>query len=161
MRVLLSLALSATTLLSSDSDRVSASVTVLGGPHAGGYYVTNADSPCEITSQKPPNPNHSFDVMVGDGAPSADSTKLTVLMVTIPDADVKGENHTFFASIIFGGVGAGRQYVVDSRPGHSSAGSGIVTVATRGHDAIVAFDVVPTSGVAFRGTILCSDVSRN
>jgi hypothetical protein len=160
MRVMLALAFSIVAAMRSDPDRVTATVTVAGGAHAGSFFLRNTAVPCDISAQKPPNPRHQFDVMVGGGAPNADSTKLTLLLVTIPDADLKGENHTFSTSLVFGDVQRGTRYDVESRPGHAAAGSGIVTVAMRGHDATVMLDVVASSGVAYRGTILCTDVAR-
>lgn len=161
MRIMLALALAMVATIRSDADRVTAKITVAGGAHTGSYLLRNTDAPCDITVQKPPNPRHQFDVMVGGDAPNRDSTKLTLLLLTIPDADMKGENHTFFTSIVFGDIQRGTRYDVESRAGRTAAGSGIVTVASRGHDATVMLDVVAANGVAFRGTILCPDVSRN
>ena len=161
MRLLLALAAMALASLPRDTDRVTAMVTVAGGAHAGTYFLRNVESPCEITRENAPRPKHEFDVMVGGRAPSNDSTKLTVLLLTIPDADVKGANTSFSATIIFGDVGHGTRYEVETRPGHESSGSGTVSLASRGQDATITFEATSANGVAYKGTMLCVDVSRN
>lgn len=161
MRLLLALTAVSLALPAGDTDRVTAKVTITGGAHAGTYYLRNVDSPCEINRKNAPAPKHEFDVMVGGQAPSSDSTKLTVLLLTIPDADVKGANPSFSATIIFGDVRSGTRYEVETRPGHDSRGSGSVSLTSRGQDATVTFEATSANGVAYKGTMICIDVSRN
>jgi hypothetical protein len=160
LRILIALAAVAITTLAGDSDRASAMVTVIGGPHAGNFVVRNADVPCEILEQKAPLPKHHFSVSIGGLTPSKDPNKLTLLMVIIPNADVRGPNQTFFTSIIFGDVSRGMEYAAETRPGEKLAGSGTVTVAPHGNDATVTFDVKSRDNVSYKGTIQCSGVSR-
>ena len=161
MRLLLALSAVSLALSSGDTDRVTATVTVTGDAHAGTYYLRNVYSPCEINRKNAPAPKHEFDVMAGGQAPVNDSTKLTVLLLTIPDADVKGANPSFSATIIFGDVRRGTRYEVETRPGRENRGSGTVSLATRGQDATVTFEATSVNGVAYKGTMVCVDVSRN
>lgn len=142
------------------TDRASAMVTVSGGPNAGSYVLHNDDVPCQITEERPPAPKHQFDVTLGGLSPNKDAGKLTLLMVIVPNADVKGPNSVFYTSINFGDISRGTHYNVETRPGEKVQGGGNVTIATRGQDATVAFDVKAANGTAYKGTILCIDVSR-
>jgi hypothetical protein len=160
MRMLVALAAAAIVNFGGDPDRAMATVTVSGGPHAGQFTVRNTDVPCEITQEKPPHPKHQFSVTLGGFSPSKDPAKLTLLMVIIPDADVRGPNRSFFTSINFGDVSRGTQYNAETRPGEKLGGSGTATVATHGQDATVTFDVKSAEGVSYKGTVQCSGVSR-
>jgi hypothetical protein len=80
-------------------------ITVAAGAHAGTFLVRNTDSPCEITKEKAPRPRHQFEVSIGEVTPKIDANGLTLVRLIIPDADLRGPNHTFFASINFGYVG--------------------------------------------------------
>jgi hypothetical protein len=143
-----------------DSDRATAMVTVTGGAHAGRFLVRNADSPCEISEQKAPRPKHQFEVLIGGVTPKTDANKLTLLMLIVPNADLRGPTHTFFASISFGTVGHDAEYRTETRPGEKAAGSGTVTLALHGQDATVKLDATSADGVSYTGTIQCSGVSR-
>ncbi|MEO6211873.1 MAG: hypothetical protein ABIQ10_17335 [Gemmatimonadaceae bacterium] len=142
------------------TDRASAMLTVSGGPNAGSYILHNDDVPCQITDERPPAPKHHFDVTLGGLSPSKDPGRLTLLMVIVPNADVKGPNGVFFTSINFGDISRGTRYDVETRVGEKVQGSGSVTIAARGQDATVTFDVKAANGTAYKGTILCIDVSR-
>ncbi|MEP7087552.1 MAG: hypothetical protein ABI884_09465 [Gemmatimonadota bacterium] len=157
-----SLLIAATALLSfvGSTDRVSAAVTVVGGGHDGVYLLENDDTPCAITSEPPPRPKHQFDVLIGAETRGRDPKKLTLLMLMIPDADLREDNHSFFSSITFGDIGSGNRYSVETRPDSTVTGSGTVSVRRRGHDATVGFDVTSPSGIEFKGTIQCVDVAR-
>ena len=135
-------------------------LTVSGGPNTGSYILHNDDVPCQITDERPPAPKHQFDVTLGGLSPSKDPGRLTLLMVIVPNADVKGPNGVFFTSINFGDISRGTQYDVETRAGEKVQGSGSVTIAARGQDATVTFDVKAANGTAYKGTILCIDVSR-
>jgi hypothetical protein len=160
VRILIALAVAAILTHPRDADRASALVRVSGGPHAGEYTLRNSDVPCEITAEKPPHPKHQFSVTLGGFTPSKDPAKLTLLMVIVPDADLRGANRSFFTSINFGDVSRGTQYNAETRPGEKLGGSGSVTVAPHGQDATVTFDVKSAEGVTYKGTILCTAVSR-
>ena len=160
MRILVALVVATILTHVSDADRASALVTVGGGPHAGQFTLRNADVPCEITAEKPPHPKHQFSATLGGFSPSKDPAKMTLLMVIIPDADLRGANRSFFTSINFGDVSRGTQYNAETRPGEKLGGSGSVTVATHGQDATVTFDVKSAEGVTYKGTIQCTGVSR-
>jgi hypothetical protein len=160
MRILVALVAAAIATIAGDSDRATAMVTVASGAHAGDFLVRNTDVPCEILEQKAPLPKHQFSVTIGGLTPSKDSNKLTLLMVIVPNADVRGPNHTFFTSIIFGDVSRGTEYAAEMRPGEKLAGSGTVTIVPHGNDATVTFDVKSRDGVSYKGTIQCSGVSR-
>ena len=153
-------ALMALTALTGSTDRISAMVTVAAGPNAGGYVLRSPDVPCEITTHNPPLPKHQLDVTLGVPRPSNDPQTLTLLMLIVPNANVKGANGAFFASITFGDVSRGTRYTVESRPGHAADGSGTVAIVTRGQDATVTFDVTTARGTAYKGPIQCTDVSR-
>ena len=160
MRMMLALATGLLATLAGDSDRATAMVTVADGAHAGTFVLRNADFPCEITTERPPHPKHQFNVTLGGYTPNKDASKLTILMLIVPDADVRGPNKTFFASINFGDVSRGTQYNAETRPGEKIGGSGTVTVAPHGQDATVTLDVKSAEGVAYKGTIQCTGVSR-
>ena len=156
----MALAVAAIASATADTDRATAMVTVVVGPHAGTHVLRNSDVPCEIAEEKAPRPTHQFDVTIGALAPSKDLKKLTLLIVIVPDADVKGANHTFFTSINFGDVSHGMQYNAETRPGEKVGRSGGVMIARHGQDATVTFDVTSADGVAYEGTVQCSGVSR-
>jgi hypothetical protein len=160
MRILVALAAAAIASLAGDSDRAAAMVSVASGAHAGDFLVRNADVPCEITEQRAPRPKHQFEVTIGGLPQKIDPKKLTLLMMIIPNADVRGSNHAFFTSITFGDIGHGTEYVVDTRPGEKPTGSGTVTVMPHGQDATVTFDVTSADSVSYKGTIQCSGVSH-
>lgn len=150
--------MSVLTTLSGGSDKASAMVTVAAGAHAGSYVVRSADTPCAITEQVPPRPRHQFEVSIGGPAPSADPTQLTQLTMIIPSADVRGPNHSFFASIIFGDIAQGARFVAEMRPGEKMAGSGTVTMLPHGEDATLTFDVTSADGTSYHGVIQCVGV---
>jgi hypothetical protein len=158
--MLVALAAAAITSLSGDSDRVTAMITVAAGAHAGTFLVRNTDSPCEITKEKAPRPRHQFEVAIGEVTPKIDANRLTLVRLIIPDADLRGPNHTFFASINFGYVGRGTEYAAESRPGEKIGGSGTVTLVPHGEDATVLLDIASASGVSYTGRIQCSGVSH-
>jgi len=160
VRILVALAVAAFLTHPRDADRASALVTVSSGPHAGEYTLRNTDVPCVITAEKPPHPKHQFSVTLGGFSPNMEPAKLTLLMVIIPDADLRGPNRSFFTSINFGDVSRGTQYSAETRPGEKLDGSGSVTVASHGQDATVTFDVTSKEGITYSGTILCTGVSR-
>ena len=160
MRLLVALAVAAFLTHPRDADRASALVSVSSGPHVGEHTLRNADGPCEITAEKPPHPKHQFSVTLGGFSPSRDPAKLTLLMVIIPDADLRGANRSFFTSINFGDVSRGTQYNAETRPGEKLGGSGSVTVTPHGQDATVTFDVKSAEGITYKGTIQCTGVSR-
>jgi hypothetical protein len=161
VRILVGLAAIAITMLSGDSDRATALITVGGSAHGGDFLVRNADVPCTVSEQMPPRPKHLFSVSVGAETQKSDPKKLTVLILIIPNADVRGTNHAFFASIIFGDVAQGTQYFADTRPGGKSSGSGTVIVSPHGSDATVTFDATTADSVSFKGTLQCSGVSHD
>jgi hypothetical protein len=158
--MLVALAAAAITSLSGDSDRATAMITVAAGAHAGTFLVRNTDSPCEITKEKAPRPRHQFEVSIGEVTPKIDANGLTLVRLIIPDADLRGPNHTFFASINFGYVGQGTEYAAESRPGEKLGGSGTVTLVPHGEDATVLLDIASASGVSYTGRIQCSGVSH-
>ena len=160
MRIFVALVVAGFLAQPTDADRASALVTVSSGPHAGQFTLRNADVPCEITAERPPHPKHQFSVTLGGFSPSRDPAKLTVLMVIIPDADVRVANRSFFTSINFGDVSRGTQYNAETRPGEKLGGSGTVTVTPHGQDATITFDVKSAEGVGYTGTIQCTGVSR-
>lgn len=160
MRILIALAAAAIATLAGDSDGATAMVTVASGAHAGTFLVRNSGSSCEITEQQAPRPKHRFDASIGEAKATIDANTLTLLMLIIPNADVRGPIHSFFTSISFGEVGHGASYVTETRPGEKSGGSGTVTLVPHGQDATVTFDVTSADGVAYTGTIQCSGVSR-
>jgi hypothetical protein len=160
VRVLVALVVAALLGRPIDADTASAVVTVSDGPHAGQFALRNSDVPCVITTEKPPHPKHQFSVTLGGFTPSKDPAKLTILMIIIPDADVRGANHSFFTSINFGDVSRGTQYNAETRPGEKLGGSGSVTVSSHGQDAMVTFDVKSAEGISYKGTIQCIGVSR-
>jgi hypothetical protein len=160
MRVLVALVGAAIATLAGDSDRATAMVTVAGGAHAGTFIVRNADVPCEIAEQRAPRPKHQFEVTIGGLSQKLDAKKLTLLMVIVPNADVRGLNHALYTSITFGDIEHGTQYVVETRPGEALTGSGTVTVMPHGQDATVTFDVTSADSVSYKGTIQCSGVSH-
>lgn len=160
MRILIALAAASIAAPLGVSDRAAAMITVRTGAHAGSFLVRSADSPCEVTEQKAPNPKHRFEVSIGEVTPKTDPNRLTLLMLIIPDADVRGPIHSFFASIDFGTVGRDTEYRTDTRSGGTSAGSGTVTLVPHGQDATVTLDVTSADGVSYTGTIQCSGVSH-
>jgi hypothetical protein len=160
LRILLAVAAGAIAAHTVDSDRVAAMVTVTTGAHAGSFLVRNADSPCEITEQKAPRSKHQFEVLIDGVTPKAAANELTVLMLIIPNADVRGPNHSFFASIRFGTAGDVTEFRTETRSGEKAAGSGTVTLAPHGQDATVMLDVTSADGLSYTGTIQCSGVSR-
>lgn len=160
MRIFLAVAAAAITSLSGDSDRATAMITIADGAHAGTFLVRNTNEPCEITKQKAPRPRHRFDVSVGEVTPNIDAKQLTLVRLIIPDADLRGPNHSFFASIDFGHVGQGTEYMAETRPGERAGGNGTVTLVTHGQDATVLLDIASANGVSYTGTIQCSGVSR-
>ena len=81
-------------------------------------------------------------------------------MLIIPNADVRGPIHSFFASISFGTVGRDTEYRTETRPGEKAAGSGTVTLVPHGQDATVMLDVTSAEGVSYTGTIQCSGVTH-
>jgi len=135
-------------------------VTVAGGAHAGSYLVRSADTPCAITEQVPPHPLHQFEVSIGGPTPNMDPKQLTQFTMLIPNADVRGPNHSFFASITFGDIGHGTRYVAEMRPGERMGGSGTVTVLPHGEDATLTFEVTSTDGTSYHGVIQCAGVSH-
>lgn len=135
-------------------------VTVSDGPHAGQFTLRNADVPCVITTERPPHPKHQLSVTLGGFTPGKDPSKLTMLMVIIPDADLRGANQGFFTSITFGDISRGTQYNAETRAGEKLGGSGSVSVSAHGQDAMVAFNVKSADGVSYKGTIQCTGVSR-
>lgn len=137
-----------------------AMVTVAAGAHAGSFLVRNTDSPCEITEQKAPRPKHRFEALIGGVTPKTDANTLTLLMLIIPDADVRGPMHSFYASIRFGTVGHDTEYRTETRPGEKAGGSGTVTLVPHGQDATVMLDVTSADGVSYTGTIQCSGVTH-
>ena len=144
--------------LAGGSDKASAMVTIAAGAHAGSYLVRSADSPCAITEQVPPRPRHQFEVSIGGPAASMDPKQLTQLTMIIPSADVRGPNHSFFASITFGDIARGARYVAEMRPGEKMGGGGTVTVLPRGEDATLTFDVTSADGTSYTGVIQCVGV---
>ena len=161
LRILLALAAAAVAAQPGDVDSATAMVTVAGGAHAGSFLIRNTDSPCEITEQKAPRPKHQFEVLIGGVTPKPDANELTLLMLIIPNADARGPNHTFFASISFGTVGHDAEYKTDARPGEKAAGSGTVTLVPHGQDATVTLDATSADGVSYTGRIQCSGVLRS
>jgi hypothetical protein len=160
VRILVALAGVAIATLAGDSDRATAMVTVAAGAHAGSFIVRNAEVPCEITEQRAPRPKHQFEVSIGALAQKSDPNKPTLLIVIIPNADVRGSNPAFFTSLSFGAIGQGAEYVVETRPGERLRGSGTVIVTPHGQDATVTVDVISADSVSYKGTIQCSGVSR-
>ncbi len=160
MRFLVALAAVALTALSGGSDRATAMITVATGAHAGTFLVRNTDSPCEITTQQAPRPKHRFEVSIGEVTPKTDANKLTLVTLIIPDADLRGPIHSFYASIDFGYVGRGTEYRAETRPGEGVGGSGTVTLVPHGQDATVTLDIVSADAVSYTGTIQCSGVSH-
>ena len=161
LRILVALAAAAITAQPGGSDRATAMVTIAAGAHAGSFLVRNTDAPCEITEQKAPLPKHRFEVLIGGVAPKTDANKMTLLMLIIPDADVRGPMHSFYASIRFGTVGHDTEYSTETRQGEKVGGSGTVTLLLHGQDATVMLDVTSADGVSYTGTIQCSGVSHN
>ena len=161
MRILVALAAAAITALPGDSDRATAMITVAAGAHAGSFLVRNADSPCEITEQRAPHPKHQFEASIGGVTAQMDASKLTHLMLIIPNADVRGSTPSFFASINFGTPGRGTMYTTETRPGEKAGGGGTVTLLPHGQDATVTLDVISADGVLYKGTIQCSGVSHD
>jgi hypothetical protein len=161
VRILAALAIVALAALAGDSDRAAAMITVGAGAHAGDFIVRNADDPCAITEQKAPHPKHQFQVSIGGPMPKIDSTKLSLLMMIVPNADIRGPNRSFFSSITFGDIAHGTQYIVETRPGEKLGGSGTVVVSPHGQDATVTFNVTSMDGVSYKGTIQCSGVSHD
>jgi hypothetical protein len=136
-------------------------ITVTGGEHPGTFVVRNAETPCEILDHRPPLPKHQFSVTLGATTPNKDPKALTLLMLIVPNADLRGPNHTFFTSIIFGDGRHGTEYAAESRDGEKQSGGGTVTIVPHGSDATVTLDVTSRDGVSYKGTIQCSGVSRN
>jgi hypothetical protein len=161
MRILVAVTAALIASLAGDADRATALVSVTSGPHAGEQTLRNADVPCEISTERAPRPKHQFSVTLGGFTPNKDPAKLTLLMVIVPDADVRGPNHSFFTSANFGDISRGTQYNVESRPGEKATGSGTVTVTPHGQDATIVFDVKSAEGIAYRGTIQCNVISRS
>jgi hypothetical protein len=151
-----------TATLASVSDRATASITVANGPRAGTYLLYNADVPCEITDQLAPLPKHQFSVTLGASTPSSDPKMLTLLTVIVPNADLRGPNHAFFAAISFGELRDGATHWADTRPGERLGGSGTVTITAsrHGEDATVQFDVKSADDIALSGVIQCSGITR-
>lgn len=160
MRILVALAAVTIATLSGDSDRATAMITVAAGAHAGTFLVHNTDSPCEITEQEAPRPKHRFEASIGGVPTKGDANTLTLLILIVPNADVRGPIHSFFTSISFGDVGRGTRYTTETRPGEKIGGSGTVTLVPHGQDATVTFDVISADGVSYAGTIQCSGVSH-
>lgn len=160
VRVLIALTAFAMATLPGDSDRATAMITVARGAHAGTFLVRSADVPCEITDQKTPRPKHQFEVSIGGVTPVFDAKTLTLLRVIIPNADEHGPNHSFFASINFGDIAHGAEYVAEMRAGETARGSGTVTLVTHGQDATVTLDVTSADGISYTGAIQCSGVSH-
>jgi hypothetical protein len=160
VRILIALAAVTIATLSGDSDRATAMITVAGGAHAGTLLVRNTDSQSEITEQNAPRPKHQFEASIGGVTPTIEANTLTLLMLIIPNADIRGPIHSFFTSISFGEIGRGTKYTTDTRPGEKISGSGTVTLVPHGQDATVTFDVTSADGVSYTGTIQCSGVSR-
>lgn len=150
----------AVTTLAGGSDKASAMITVRGGAHAGSFLVRSADTPCAITEQVAPNPKHQFEVSIGDPAPIMEPRQLTQLTMIIPNADVRGPNHSFFTAITFGDIAKGTRYVAEMRPGEKLGGSGTVTVLPHGEDATLTFDVTSADSISYYGVIQCSGVSH-
>jgi len=150
----------AITTLAGGADTASAMVTVAGGVHAGSFLVRSADTPCAITEQVPPRPMHQFEVSIGGPAPNPEPNQLTELTMIIPNADARGPNHSFFASITFGDIAQGTRYVAEMRPGEKMGGSGTVTVLTHGEDATLTFDVTSANGTSYTGVIQCVGVQH-
>lgn len=145
-------------MLAGGSDQASAMVTVAAGVHAGSFLVRSADTPCAITEQSPPRPRHQFEVSIGGPAPKMEPKELTQLTMIIPNADVRGPNHSFFASIIFGDITHGARYVAEMRAGEKTGGSGTVTLLPHGEDATLTFDVTSADGTPYTGVIQCVGV---
>jgi hypothetical protein len=150
----------AITTLVGGSDKASAMVRVAGGVHAGSFLVRSADTPCAITEQVPPHPMHQFEVSIGGPAPNLEPKQLTQLTMIIPNADARGPNHAFFASITFGDIALGTRYVAEMRPGEKMGGSGTVTLLSHGEDATLTFDVTSADGTSYNGVIQCAGVLR-
>ena len=140
-----------------------AKVTVDNGPHAGSYTL-EADSPCQITEQKPPKPRHMLYSLFGtpesDPKRFHDPKALTLLALSVPDADARGANHVFFASIVFGEEDGGTHYVIETRPTKPNKGSGSVTLTQQGDNATAVFDVKTADGIGYHGTLVCTGVVR-
>jgi hypothetical protein len=160
LRIVIAVAAAVLSAIAADSDRATAMITVAGGEHAGTFVVRNADTPCEILDRKPPLPKHEFSVTIGATTRNKDPKSLTLLMVIVPNADLREANHTFFTSIIFGDVSHGTEYAAETRTGEKQGGGGTITVVPHGADATVTLDVTSMDGVSYRGTIQCSGVSR-
>ena len=136
-------------------------ITVAAGAHAGTFLVRDTDSPCAITEQRAPRPKHQFEASIGGVTTQNDPNKLTHLMLIIPDADVRGPTHSFFAFINFGTAAGGTAYKTETRPGEKAGGGGTVTLLPHGQDATVTLDVISADGVSYKGTIQCSGVSHD
>jgi hypothetical protein len=160
MRALIALTVAALATSAVDADRATAMVTVSGGAHAGDFGLRNADIPCEVTEESPPRARHQFSVTLGGSSRSNDPNELTLLIVVVPNADVRGANHEFFTSIHFGDVSRGTRYDAETRQGETPVGGGSITIAPHGRDATVTFDVASAEGVAYAGTIQCTGISR-
>jgi hypothetical protein len=160
MRMTTALAGLALVSITSGGDRVAAMIHVAAGPHAGSYLISSDDVPCEITTHAPPQPHRRLEITVARSGAAKDSAQLALLMLVVPDAGAHGPQHAFFTSIAFGSASHGTRYEMEARSGQQAAGNGTVTIATRGQDATVSLDVTSAQGVAFSGTIQCTDVLR-
>ena len=140
-------------------------VTVTGGPNAGNYSVA-AEAPCEIDTEHPPKPKHSFSVVLGapgsNGQTIRDPKVMTTLALIVPDADRASGNGQFFSEMSFGDPPLhGKHYKVETRPGQTGAtGSGTVGIVVHGAQATVNFDVKTADAVEFKGVIQCSSLLR-
>jgi len=143
-----------------------ATVTVTGGPHAGKYSL-DAEAPCEIESHDAPKPKHSFTAMLGapgnNGSSIKDPKVMTVLSLIVPDADHASGNSQFLSEMTFGDPPLhGTHYAVDTRPGgKNGGGSGSLTIAPHGTQAVVNLDVKTADGVQFKAVIQCLRLLRD
>ena len=143
-----------------------ATVTVTGGPNAGKYSL-DAEAPCEIASEDAPKPKHSFSIMLGapgnNGSTIKDPKVMTMLTLIVPDADHGTGNSQFLSEMTFGDPPLhGQHYSVDTRPGgRNTGGSGSLTIAPHGAQAVVNLDVKTADGVQFKAVIQCLRLMRD
>ena len=145
-----------------------ATVDVIGGPHAGSYTLASPpDVGCMISERagKPKKFSVNFGIPESD-ARSKDAGALTFVAVSIRNASGTGPAPAadYEASVSFGPVmdtKNGTFYMSGSNPTSGrKGGSGTVRLEEHGKDARVVLDLQPQPGVAVKGTVACTNVLR-
>jgi hypothetical protein len=135
----------------------SATIEVIGGPHAGKHSLLRVPNGCNYSERSTPRDFNS-----ALGRDSKDPSALTMVRINLRKmaGGTQSDPANFDVSVSFGPVmnkRLGTVYFTGyNATSGSKSGTGSVTFKDSGQDVQVTFDVQPQPGIVIKGTVTCT-----